>query len=202
MVSFLLFDAMSPLSRIYSHPELKQEDLKIIFEAHKKVYFRKGDDFFKADRLSNEYYCIEEGLARSYVIDLNGNDITTNFFGNNEIVIDVVSLFHRVPSKETFHALIDCVCWKIEYEDFQRLYHSIDAFSEWGRAWMTQCFHQLKQRSISMITETARVRYLALQERHPEILQQAPLKHIATYLGITDTSLSRIRNELSRTKRR
>jgi CRP/FNR family transcriptional regulator, anaerobic regulatory protein len=192
---------MTSLSYIYHHPDLKHEDLKDIFETHQKVYIKKGDYFFKEGQLSNEYYCIEKGLARSYVIDLNGNDITTNFYGKNEIVIDVVSLFQRVPSKENFHALTDCVCWKIEYAEFQRLYHSIDAFSEWGRAWMTQCFHQLKQRSISMITETARDRYLALQEQHPEILQQAPLKHIASYLGITDTSLSRIRNELSRAKR-
>ncbi len=49
-----------------------------------------------------------------------------------------------------------------------------------------------------MISESAKTRYLTLQQQHPEIIQLAPVKHIATYLGITDTSLSRIRKDLAK----
>ncbi|RYE26242.1 MAG: Crp/Fnr family transcriptional regulator, partial [Sphingobacteriaceae bacterium] len=137
-----------------------------------------------------------EGLIRSYVHDFNGNDITTEFTGNNEIAIDVVSLFHQIPSVEYFQALTDCTCYEISLDKFQVLYHAIKGFSEWGRAWMSKSLFDLKQRTISMITDSASDRYQKLQQQHPQILQQAPLKFIASYLGITDTSLSRIRKEL------
>ena len=54
-----------------------------------------------------------------------------------------------------------------------------------------------EKRSLSMITDSAQKRYLDLLANHPQILQEAPLKHVASYLGITDTSLSRIRKEIS-----
>lgn len=191
------FMASYALKKIYHHPDLIEEELVQIFEAHQKTEIKKGAYFLKKGQIANEYYCIEKGLARAYVMDFNGNDITTSFFSENEIVIDVVSLFQRIRSKENIQALTDCVCWKIDYDPFQSLFHTIDAFSEWGRVWMTQNLFQLKQRSISMITETAKDRYLTLQSQHPQIIQQAPLKYIASYLGITDTSLSRIRKELA-----
>ncbi|CAN5362663.1 hypothetical protein BH23BAC3_BH23BAC3_13890 [soil metagenome] len=84
----------------------------------------------------------------------------------------------------------------MSFENFQRLFQNTDGFSEWGRTWMSGALFSSKQRSLSMITESATERYLTLQKEHPEIIQQAPLKYIASYLGITDTSLSRIRKEL------
>ncbi|RYE25390.1 MAG: Crp/Fnr family transcriptional regulator, partial [Sphingobacteriaceae bacterium] len=115
---------------------------------------------------------------------------------NGEIAIDVVSLFHQIPTVEYFQALTNCRCYVIDFDKFQELYHSIKGFNEWGRAWMSKSLFDLKQRTIAMVTDSASDRYQRLQEQHPQILQQAPLKFIASYLGITDTSLSRIRKEL------
>ncbi len=186
------------LEDTYRHPGLSPEDLEIIRNLHQKIVIPKGYHFIREGEPSSEYHVLISGLIRSYVYDFKMNEITTGFFGKGEIVIEVVSLFERTPSKENIHAVTDCVCWRIDYENFQRLFHSNDAFSEWGRTWMTRCFFQLKQRTVSMITDTASDRYLALRKQYPEILLQAPLKYIATYLGITDTSLSRIRRKLSR----
>jgi CRP-like cAMP-binding protein len=186
---------MSALQSLYRHPLLTSQELQTIFDAHQKITFHKGDFLLNKGQVANTYFCVERGLIRSYVYDYNGNDITTGFIGSNEIAIDVVSLFHRIPTVEYFQALTDCECYAIDLERFQVLYHSIKGLNEWGRAWMSESLFQLKQRTISMITESASERYRALQRQHPEILQQAPLKFIASYLGITDTSLSRIRKE-------
>lgn len=187
---------MSVLEVIYQNPLLTAQDLQTIVQAHQKVRFKKGDFFLKEGQVSNAYHCVELGLIRSYVYDFNGNDITTGFIGKDEIAIDVVSLFHQKPTVEYFQALTDGECYKISLNDFQELYHSIKGLNEWGRAWMSESLFDLKQRTISMITDSASERYQALQSQHPQILQLAPLKHIASYLGITDTSLSRIRKEL------
>ncbi|WP_256011633.1 Crp/Fnr family transcriptional regulator [Desertivirga xinjiangensis] len=187
---------MQTLQVIYQHPLLTESELETICQAHVPVVFSKGDYLLKKGQVANSYFCVIEGLVRSYVYDFNGNDITTGFIGKNEIAIDVVSLFHQIPSVEHFQALTDCKCYAINLDNFQVLYHSIKGFNEWGRAWMSECLFQLKQRTISMITDSASERYKRLQYQHPQILQEAPLKFIASYLGITDTSLSRIRKEL------
>jgi CRP-like cAMP-binding protein len=189
---------MPALQTLYRHPLLTETDLQVITQAHEKVVFRKGDFVLKQGQVANKYFCVEQGLIRSYVYDYDGNDITTGFIGMNEIAIDVVSLFHQVPTVEYFHALTDCECYAIDLETFQNLYHSIKGLNEWGRAWMSTSLFELKQRTISMIRDSATDRYKRLQKQHPQILLQAPLKYIASYLGVTDTSLSRIRKELVR----
>jgi len=184
------------LQTLYQNPLLSPQDLQTIFAAHKKISFKKGEFLLQKGQIANAYFCVETGLIRSYVYDFEGNDITTGFVGQHEIAIDVVSLFQRVPSVEYFQALTDCECYSIDLEQFQILYHSIKGLNEWGRAWMSESLFQLKQRTISMITDSAAQRYKALQNQHPQIVQQSPLKYIASYLGITDTSLSRVRKEL------
>ena len=187
---------METLKTIYQNPLLKPQDIQTIFEAHKEVNFSKGEFLLQKGQVANRYFCVKKGLIRSFVYDYDGEDITTGFTGKNEIAIDVVSLFNQVPTVESFQALTDCVCYVIDLETFQCLYHSIKGLNEWGRSWMSSSLFALKQRTLSMITDSASDRYLQLQSQHPQILQQAPLKHIASYLGITDTSLSRIRKEL------
>jgi len=189
---------MSALETIYQHPLLSQDDMLAIMNAHRKVHLRKGEFLFKKGETANRYFCIEKGLIRSYVYDYDGNDITTGFIGENELAIDVVSLFNRIPGVEYFQALTDCECYVIDLESFQVLYHSIRGFNEWGRSWMSAGLFELKQRTISMVADSASQRYIALRTKHPEILLQSPLKYIASFLGITDTSLSRIRKELVR----
>lgn len=186
------------LQQVYAHPDVKPNELAAICEAHERVVIPKGEYLLREGHTANAYWCVEVGLVRTYVIDYTGHDITTGFIGSGEIAIDVVSLFKRVVAVENMQALTEIVAWRIDFQRFQELFHSIATFAEWGRAWMSQSLFAFKQRSVSMITDSATQRYLDLQRQHPEILLQAPLKHIATYLGITDTSLSRIRKEVSR----
>jgi hypothetical protein len=78
------------------------------------------------------------------------------------------------------------------------MFHATPEFREFGRHILVRGFSSLKIRTLSMITETAEERYANLLNSHPEIFVYAPLKNIATYLGITDTSLSRIRRDFSK----
>ena len=189
---------ITTLHKIYNNKELSPEELQLIIDAHIKFVFKKNDFLLKQGQTANEYYCLEDGLVRSFANSNEGNEITTGFFGKDEIVIEVASLFLRIPTRENIQALTDCLCWKIDLKSFQELFHSVAGFTEWGRTWMSGVLFQSKQRSLSMITDSATERYLELQKQHPEIFQLAPLKYIASYLGITDTSLSRIRKEIGK----
>jgi hypothetical protein len=74
---------------------------------------------------------------------------------------------------------------------------SIEAFREVGRTRLVNNYFELKNHSVSIIADPAKDRYLNLLKAKPDIVQNVPLKQIATYLGITDTSLSRIRKEIA-----
>ncbi|PSL44746.1 CRP-like cAMP-binding protein [Chitinophaga niastensis] len=166
-----------------------------LVEKFKERKIARNEYLLKEGAVCNESHFIEEGIMRSYTYDLEGNDVTTAFYSKKIQASDLLSFFKRIPSKEYIQALTDCETWYITYEDMQTNFHTIPEFREFGRLNIINQFGILKQRMLSMLHETAEQRYGDLINSNPEILQNAPLKHIATYLGITDTSLSRIRKE-------
>jgi CRP-like cAMP-binding protein len=164
---------------------------------HSKT-IKKNEFLFKEGRICNDYYFLEKGFIRAFAYDTAGNDVTTNFYSGSQVVFEVNSFFNRVLSRENYQAIVDCEGWSITYQQLNHLFHSMPEFREFGRSILVKGFSSLKIRMLSMITETAEQRYDALLKSNPEIFQHAALKHIASYLGITDTSLSRIRKEYAK----
>jgi CRP-like cAMP-binding protein len=158
----------------------------------------KNNFLLKEGRVCNEYFFLEDGFMRAFAHDTEGNDVTTNFYSANGVVFEVSSFFNHTVSKENIQATVDCTGWFITYEQLNYLFHSMHEFRDFGRSILVKGFAALKVRMLSMITETAEQRYDTLLKTNPEIFQYAALKHIASYLGITDTSLSRIRKEYSK----
>jgi CRP-like cAMP-binding protein len=159
---------------------------------------KKHDYLLQEGKLANKYFFLEEGFMRSFAYDLEGYDITTHFYSANQVVFEVSSFFQRTPSRENIQCLSDCLGWYISYEQLNYFFHALPEFRDFGRSILVKGFAALKTRMLSMITETAEERYARLIQSNAEIFQQAPLKHIASYLGITDTSLSRIRKEFQK----
>ncbi len=183
--------------KIYNHPLITHQILQKVKEKHYLIFFKKGERLFKINQSSNHYFVLKSGLVRTQVTDYRGNDITTQFFTPGNIVIAPLALFKKSTPIENAFALTDCQVWAISFQDFQCLFENNIEIAEWGRLWMAEQITKLKRRSIEMITEDATRRYIKLIKSKPEIIQQAPLKHIASYLGVTDTSLSRIRKNIS-----
>jgi len=184
------------LHRIFKPGNFTKEELELVLKQYQEVHFKKGDLLIEEGKTANYYYFLASGFCRSYAIDLEGNDITTKFFGPDDIVIDWHSYFLKKACRESIQALTTGNCWKIDFSDFMKLFH-IEAFREVGRTRLINNYFELKNHSISVITDHAKERYLNLMKEKPQLVQNVPLKHIATYLGITDTSLSRIRKEIS-----
>lgn len=158
--------------------------------ARNELHLREG-------QVCNEYLFLEEGYMRAFAYNTEGMDVTTNFYTPGQVVFEVSSFFKRTPSKENIEALTHCRGWYISYEQLNALFHGIPAFREFGRAVLVNGYASLKTRMLAMITETAEERYTHLLNNNPAIFQHAPLKNIASFLGITDTSLSRIRKQFS-----
>ena len=158
----------------------------------------KNQFFLVEGNHCNEYLFLEKGFMRAFAHDTEGNDVTTAFYSDNQVVFEVSSFFNRTISKENIQALTDSEGWYISYEQLNMLFHSLPEFREFGRSILVKGFAALKNRVLSMITETAEERYAQLLKNNPEIFKYAPLKTIASYLGVTDTSLSRIRKEFAK----
>jgi CRP-like cAMP-binding protein len=162
------------------------------------VYFTekaigKHDFLLREGQVSNEYFFLGAGFMRAFAHDPSGNDVTTGFYASGQIVLECSSFFNRTPSLENVQALTDCRGWFITHQQLNALFHSRNEFREFGRSILVKGFAGLKGRMLAMITTSAAQRYESLLKESPQIVQHAPLKNIASYLGITDTSLSRIR---------
>jgi CRP-like cAMP-binding protein len=160
------------------------------------LHLRKHEFLLQAGTVSDDYLFLEVGLLRAFAYDPAGHDVTTGFYSPGEVVFEVASFFQRTPSLEYVQALTDCAGWRISFAQLNELFHARPEFREFGRAVLVRGFAALKTRMLATITEPAAVRYAHLLRGSPALAQHAPLKHIASYLGVTDTSLSRIRKAL------
>jgi CRP-like cAMP-binding protein len=187
------------LSKIFQASNFKPEELERILNSYQRVTFDRHDFLIREGTTANFYYFLESGFARSFAISPEGDDISTKFFSSLDVVIDWNSYFLKTKCREDIQAITPCVAWKITFENFMKLFN-IEAFREVGRTRLINNYFELKNHSVSLIADPAKDRYLNLVQQKPDLVNNVPLKQIATYLGITDTSLSRIRKEIADNK--
>ena len=156
-----------------------------------KQIFKK-DFLLREGQVSNYIYFIEEGFIRSYYIKGN-TEVTCWFMGIGDFIISVNSFFLRKPSYESIQAVENSTVHFIHYDELQQLYKEFSEFNAVGRMLTTHYYILSEERLYSMRKQTAEERYIFLINKHPEILQKAPLTQIASYLGIALETLSRIR---------
>jgi CRP-like cAMP-binding protein len=170
---------------------------KQLTEKYEFIEIAKNKFLLKENKISETSYFLESGFVRSYTFASNGEEVTTNIFSAPCMVNDFLSFFKQQPASENLQTLTAFKLWRMSYPDVQTNFHSISEFREFGKLLLVINYGLLNDRMIGMIKDTAETRYLKLMGKHPDIFQNVPLKIIASYLGITDTSLSRIRKELS-----
>ncbi|GAB3559098.1 Crp/Fnr family transcriptional regulator [Spirosoma fluminis] len=169
-----------------------------IIDHFEERIIKKNEFFLKEGKTSNDYFFLETGCMRTFTHDPDGNEVTTYFYSKQRYVFEVSSLFMRTVSTESIQALTDCTGYAITFETLNKLFHSSPEFREFGRMMLVKAFATFKQRTLELINKSAEERYENLMNTEREVFQYAQLKHIASYLGITDTSLSRIRREFAK----
>lgn len=152
----------------------------------------------EAGQVSDTYFFLTHGLLRAFALDPDGHEVTTGLAGPGQVVFEVASFFNRTPSLESIQALTDCEGWCLNFQQLNELFHGRSEFREFGRGMLVRGYAALKARMLAAVTESASTRYEHLLRTHPEVLLHVPLKFIASYLGVTDSSLSRIRKACGR----
>lgn len=176
---------------------VSQQALETIAEHFEEREFAK-DEFLLKEGKNSGYFYLADGFMRSYTYDTQGNEVTTYFYPKDRVVFEIASFFLHIPSTECIQAITACSGYLASFDSINMLFHAVPEFREFARMMLVKEFVAYKQRTLAMINKSAEERYSELLSNNKEIFQHAPLKHIASYLGITDTSLSRIRKSFSK----
>lgn len=176
---------------------IDEQSLQLIADQFEEITLQKDDYLLNEGKISN-YYFLTEGFLRVFTFDTEGNEITTYFYSQERVVFDAASFFLKLPSTENIQAMTECKIFVTNFEKLNHLFHSIAAFREFGRQMIVQEFVAYKQRTLAMINQPAEKRYLNLIERNKDVFQYAHLSHIASYLGISERTLNRIRQNFTK----
>lgn len=160
-----------------------------------KGTLKKNEYLLKEGMVCNNIAYINKGLLRTYYLK-DGIEINTCFCQENSVLASFDSLVNRTGSKENIQALENVEMLTLSYESLLRLYELSSDWQKVARLLTEQECLRLSDRLTSISFETAKEKYLNLLETEPEIIRRVSIQHIASYLGISRETLSRIRSRI------
>jgi signal-transduction protein with cAMP-binding, CBS, and nucleotidyltransferase domain len=185
---------MELIEFIESKVRLTPEERDEIDRAFKVEYHSKGTILIQPDSLSQKVMFIGKGLLRTFY-NFNEKDVTHFFFDENSFLAAIESIFFNKTDPYGRQALEDCVLRTIHYRDFSRLTDRIVSMKQFAFLVTIDVCKLFADRIFSLQFQNAQERYANLLQCNPTILLRAPLGHIASYLGITQQTLSVIRSK-------
>jgi CRP-like cAMP-binding protein len=181
-----LFEAFSDFIKL--SPETADAFLATIIK--KKV--RKKTLVQESGGDCNYVYFIEKGIARTFYYK-DGKDITYWIAAENEFIGSLGSFFSRTPGNKYVEVLEDSILWEFSHAKLEALYASSKEMERVGRLFAQYGISLLEKRIDDVHALSAKERYELLLAKHPQIIQRVPMGIIASYLGVTSETLSRIR---------
>ncbi len=157
----------------------------------------KDENWIKKGTTCREIAFIKSGMLRSFYHDSNGNEVTSCFCVSGQMSTSFKSFITQSSSHLTIVAVERSELVTINYSRLQSLYKSVPIWQEINRLIAEKEYLSLWNYAYSLNTETAIQKYLRLQKEQPYILQKAAVQDVASYLGITRETLSRIRKKIA-----
>ncbi len=161
-----------------------------------EVKLKKHSVLLKFGEVENHLSFIVKGIIRFYV-PREESDLTFGFLFENEFVTGYDSFLTQIPSEYQIETLTETTLWQISREDLQEVYARTNSGNIIGRKMAENMFLIKSKRELSLLSKTAEERYLDLFSDRPKLLQQIPLKYIASHIGVTPQALSRIRRRIT-----
>lgn len=186
MIIDQILDIIAPL------PEQSRQILKSTIE---EVDLPKGTIVLKADRIEKTIFFIKKGIVRAYS-HLENGEVTFWFGKEGDTIVSMKSYVENQKGYENIELLENCKLYVLKSDNLQQLYNVDIHIANWGRKFAERELIKTEERLISLQFKNATERYIELLEKNPDLIQRVQLGHIASYLGITQVSLSRIRADI------
>jgi CRP-like cAMP-binding protein len=157
---------------------------------------KKGDYFLNYNKICRKFGWIKEGVFRYVYIAENGIEYTKYFVSETQFVSASESFNAQTPSTDAIEALTDATIYTLSYDSYFKLF---DLIPNWGKlvlALTNNCYSQKANDLSPMLVWDAKTRYANFLQSQPKIIQRVSLGYIASYLGMTQQSLSRLRKKL------
>jgi len=183
------------LERIKSVYPLSADRLQHFTHMLEPVELKKGHLLFREGKTCRDLYFIEKGIARAYC-STGEADLTFWFGLEGDMLLSYNGYINNTAGYETIALLEDAQLYKVPVTELEHLYGTDIQFANWGRKLTEKELIQTEERFISRQFKTAAERYRALLQEAPQLLQRVQLGYIASYLGITQVTLSRIRADM------
>lgn len=180
------------IRKIRTYYPVSNEALEALVSLFERVVFPSKTIIIHAGKLDRKVYFIEKGITRSYVLH-NGKQLTTWFSKEGDAACGSWDLYRHKAGFEYVETLEETTVYSISVEQLDELYRSYIDLANWMRVLQQENFLRLQDMHIRRLSWPAQERYEYLTRECPEIIRRANLGYIASFLGITQQSLSRIR---------
>lgn len=186
---------MTLISEISKLADLSAEAVNFLGKNSEQLEFKKNEEIIGLGENCNFLNFIDHGFLRGYYY-LDGKEITTWFSQENEFATCFYSFISRKPSVEIIQALEDTMVTRISYDALQSTFKLFPETERIGRLITENYYMKLEDRFLNIQFKSAKERYQNLLQYKPELLKRAALGQIASYLGISQETLSRMRADL------
>jgi CRP-like cAMP-binding protein len=175
---------------------LNQQQIDLISGKATELHLHKDEYFSEAGKIAKQVGFILGGIVRVCYYNNKGEEITKYFIEENNMVVDLTSFDNEIPSSSYVQAITDCRLIVFSRQDWQELLNTIIGWDTIVRKIISKALLQKVERISPLLSEDATARYSRFLEIYPAVANRIPLSYIASYLGITQSSLSRIRKNI------
>ena len=180
---------------VSNYTTLSKEEEDLMLESYPIKSFKKGEYVLPEGKKTQDAFLILEGCIRQHIM-IEGVDRTTGFFTEGEAVAEFESLSLEKPSLHSYSCVEDTIVVVVNSEKEKAFYKKFPRFEEITRMETEKILGKNQEQFSNFITKSPEARYKHLLQENPSLLQRVPQHQIASYLGITPESLSRISQRL------
>ena len=184
------------ITYILKFGNLNQEEIKLIISKCRQIKLNKQAYFSEAGKIPRQIGFILNGVIRVFYHNDNGEDITRFFIMERNFVVDLKNFSAGLPATAYVQAITDCDLIVISQVDWNEFLTTTAGWGSMVNKITSATLLQKMERISPLITEDATTRYLTFLEKYPQLANRVPLAYVASYLGITQSSLSRIRKKI------
>jgi CRP-like cAMP-binding protein len=187
----------SIISEIFKDISFSKKEENLIENKLKKLNLKKGVTILKADDKVISQYYVYNGCLRTYYIDKSGKEHTLQFAINDWWISDYTAFFSTTKAVMYIETIEEATIYQISKKSMEDLFIEIPQLETFFRKKMEKSFASFQKRILASLAQSAKERYVSFISTYPNIEQSVKNYHIASYLGITTETLSRIRKEIS-----